>query len=52
MGVEEKRENGINVSNLHTDFMIGSPDVDVTGLTWDGKVIDIIINGEFPGIFI
>ena len=48
----ELLKNGINVANLHTDFMIGSPDVDVTGLTWDGEKIDIIINGEFVGDFI
>ena len=48
---EELLKNGINVSNLHTDFMIGSPDVDVTGLTWDGEKIDIIIDGEFTGDF-
>ncbi len=47
MSEKELLENGINVSNLHTDFMIGSPDVDVTGLTWDGKEVDIIIDGEF-----
>ena len=52
MGVEELMANGINVSNLHTDFMIGSPDVDVTGITWDGGKIDIIIDGEFVGDFI
>ncbi len=51
MGVAEKRANGINVSNLHTDFMIGSPDVDVTGKTWDGEMVDIIIDGEFAGDF-
>jgi aminopeptidase len=51
MSDDELKANGINVSNLHTDFMIGSPDVDVTGKTWDGRKIDIIINGEFVGDF-
>jgi aminopeptidase len=51
MSDEVLLENGINVSNLHTDFMIGSPDVDVTGLTWDDEKIDIIINGEFTKDF-
>ncbi|MCK5200069.1 MAG: aminopeptidase, partial [Spirochaetales bacterium] len=51
MGDDELKANGINVSNLHTDFMIGSPDVDVTGKTWDRRKIDIIINGEFVGDF-
>lgn len=52
MNDEELMANGLNVSNLHTDFMIGSPDVDVTGKTWDGKKIDIIIDGKFVGDFI
>ena len=47
MSDDELKANGINVSNIHTDFMIGSPDVDVRGKTWDGRKIDIIINGEF-----
>ncbi len=51
MNEKELLANGINVSNLHTDFMIGSPDVDVTGLTWDGKKVNIIIDGEFVGDF-
>ncbi len=51
MGGEELLANGINVSNLHTDFMIGSPDVKVTGLTWDGKEINIILDGEFTAEF-
>jgi aminopeptidase len=42
-------KNGVNVSNLHTDFMIGSPEVEVSALTWEGNKIDIIINGEFSG---
>ncbi len=51
MSDKELLAKGINVSNLHTDFMIGSPDVDVTGLTWEGENIDIIIDGEFVGEF-
>ena len=51
MSEKELLDNGINVSNLHTDFMIGSPDVNVTGLTWDGKEINIILNGEFTAEF-
>ncbi len=51
MGGDELKANGINVSNLHTDFMIGSPDVDVTGKTWNGEMVDIITDGKFVGDF-
>lgn len=36
-----------NQSLVHTDFMIGSEEVDVTGIASDGKETLIIKNGEF-----
>ena len=47
MSEEELKNEGANISNLHTDFMIGSPDVDVTGETWSGKKTKIIKKGFF-----
>ena len=44
---EEKLASGINVSILHTDFMIGGPDVDVTGYDDEGNEIPLIRNGDF-----
>jgi len=44
---EEKLASGINVSILHTDFMIGGPDVDVTGCDGEGNEIPLIRNGDF-----
>lgn len=38
---------GINISQIHTDFMIGSPDVEVRGTDIYGREIEIIANGEF-----
>jgi aminopeptidase len=39
---DELRERGINVSSVHTDFMIGGPEVDVDGITSDGKAVPIL----------
>ncbi len=47
MSDEEKIASGINVSNLHTDFMIGGPEVDVTGYDGEGKEIPLIRQGDF-----
>ena len=39
---DELRERGANVSNIHTDFMIGGPDVEVDGVTHDGRTVAIL----------
>ena len=39
---DELRARGANVSNIHTDFMIGGPEVDVDGVTRDGRTIEIL----------
>jgi aminopeptidase len=39
---DEAFELGINVSGIHTDFMIGGPEVDVDGLDADGNTTPII----------
>ncbi len=33
----------VNVSGIHTDFMIGGPEVDVTGTTRDGREIPVLM---------
>ena len=35
-------ELGVNVSGVHTDFMIGGPEVDVDGLDGSGAVTPIV----------
>ena len=34
---EDMKKNGCNFSLVHTDFMIGSDDINVTGVTQEGK---------------
>lgn len=43
---EQLKTAGCNVSMVHTDFMIGSDDMDVAGITDSGRV-DIIKAGRF-----
>lgn len=47
MTKEERDELGVNSSLLHTDFMIGGDDVDVTGYDSDGNPTPIIRQGLF-----
>jgi aminopeptidase len=39
---DEQRERGVNISVVHTDFMIGGPEVDVDGITKDGTRVPIL----------
>lgn len=45
--LSECREMGINDSMLHEDFMIGTDDLDITGVTRDGKRVPIFKNGNW-----
>jgi aminopeptidase len=42
LGPDELRERGVNVSAVHTDFMIGGPEVAVDGITRDGEAVPIL----------
>lgn len=44
---EQCREKGINESMIHEDFMIGTPDLSITGHTADGRDIPIFRNGNW-----
>jgi aminopeptidase len=39
---EGEPADGMNTSNVHTDFMIGRPELEVDGLTKDGKAVPIL----------
>ncbi|WP_219508301.1 aminopeptidase [Nonomuraea ceibae] len=38
----ERAAAGINVSAVHVDFMVGGPDVTVTGITHDGVTVELL----------
>jgi aminopeptidase len=40
--VEGEPGEGVNVSTVHTDFMIGGPEVDVDGVLTDGTVVPLL----------
>jgi aminopeptidase len=44
---DERRARGINVSSIHTDFMIGSPEVDIWGVDTAGNETPILANGDW-----
>lgn len=47
MTTEEKIENGLNDSLIHVDFMIGSSDLTIYGITQDGKKELVFENGNW-----
>ncbi len=44
---EECQKRGINDSMIHVDFMIGSRDMQIVGITKDGKRISVFENGTW-----
>lgn len=47
MTKEQMEAAGANFSMIHCDFMFGSKDMDVTGITAEGKEIQLLKNGNF-----
>lgn len=44
---EELGKYGVNDSLIHVDFMIGTQDLEITGITLDGKHIPVFRHGDF-----
>jgi aminopeptidase len=47
MTADEREAVGINSSQTHVDFMIGTPTMDVTGIMADGVRVPIMQQGHF-----
>lgn len=47
LSFEECTARGVNDSIIHVDFMIGAPDLSITGTTADGKQVPIFENGTW-----
>ena len=47
MSEEELHQIGGNHSINHVDFMIGTSDMKITGITADGKEISVFVNGNW-----
>jgi len=45
----ELAEKGVNDSIVHEDFMIGTGDLSILGVTADGRKIPVFENGDFVG---
>lgn len=47
MTVEERQAAGLNQSDVHVDFMIGSAEMDIDGIRPDGSRVPIFRQGEW-----
>ena len=47
MTKEERADLGFNDSMIHLDFMVGGPELNVTGYRSDGSSTPILRNGEW-----
>lgn len=47
MSKEEFENHGVNTSIIHVDFMIGTNDLEITGITEDKDSFEIFANGNW-----
>jgi aminopeptidase len=46
-GKQQLLDAGCNVSLVHRDFMIGSPEINIDGITRDGTIVPVLSDGRF-----
>ena len=44
---EQLAERGMNSSIKHVDFMVGTKDINIDGIGFDGKVVPLFRDGEW-----
>ena len=44
---EELKKAGLNDSMIHVDFMVGSPDLTITGIRKDGAKVPVFVDGDW-----
>lgn len=47
MNEEQLKAKGINLSQAHVDFMIGSADMNIDGIKKDGTIVPVFRNGDW-----
>ena len=45
------KEHNLNKCDSHVDFMVGTKDMSITGITKDGREVPIFVNGNFAEEF-
>ena len=51
MDDEQLLEHGLNVSFVHVDFMVGTNDLSIVGLTASGEQIPVFVDGKWTSMF-
>ena len=47
LSAEERSARGVNHSSIHTDFMIGSTELEIDGVAANGDVVPLLRNGDW-----
>ncbi len=47
MSEDQLKSCGANISTCHVDFMIGTEDLEIIGITKDGEEVPVFLNGNF-----